>query len=151
MKPSWPRPESRSQTLPSWSRGECGIDRPSATTALVVTSMSMPPSARRSRHPSATFEAVVEAKELEMGGEEQRSAVLGDAEPHAARKGPLEDGEASVGLGAEQEQLACLVCGDRQADPRTREPLGEIARAGERELLFLDKRLVVQGSVPSAR
>src|SRR4029453_13332766 len=42
---------------PSLRRGEWGIERPSQMISFVSTSMTSPPAARRSRQPSATFDA----------------------------------------------------------------------------------------------
>ena len=54
--PSSPVPELRSQSSSRCHRGEWGIDRPSQTIALAATSITTPPSVRRSRQPSITSE-----------------------------------------------------------------------------------------------
>jgi hypothetical protein len=45
-------PDSSSQSAPPCWRGECGIEKPSATMRSLVTSITTPPSVRRSRQPS---------------------------------------------------------------------------------------------------
>ena len=50
-----PFPDSRTQSLPSCQRGECGMDRPEATTRSVVTSTMTPDVPLDSRQPWAVF------------------------------------------------------------------------------------------------
>ena len=49
--PNVPVPDSSSHSRPSYQRGECGIDRPAAITALDGTSSSTPPLRLFSRQP----------------------------------------------------------------------------------------------------
>src|SRR5690606_8086671 len=51
-QPRCPVPALSTHSLPFAQRGECGIDRPSQTISSVSTSMTTPPSWRRSRQPS---------------------------------------------------------------------------------------------------
>ena len=51
-QPRWPVPAFSSHSLPLCQRGECGIDSPSQTISSVSTSITTPPSWRRSRQPS---------------------------------------------------------------------------------------------------
>src|SRR4051794_13895554 len=51
--PSVPAPDSHTHSFPPCSRGECGIDRPEATTSPLGTSSSTPPLALFARQPAA--------------------------------------------------------------------------------------------------
>ena len=51
--PSVPDPDSHSHSLPPCQRGECGIDRPRATTSPVGTSSRQPPWDLFARQPPA--------------------------------------------------------------------------------------------------
>src|SRR5262245_20662211 len=79
---------------------------------------------------------VVEAQKLILGRQHKRARVGSDAQPHAAREGALEHGEAAAGLEPDQEQLAGLVGGEGEARARAREPVGIMPRRGQRELLL---------------
>jgi hypothetical protein len=66
------------------------------------------------------LERVVEAPELEQGAEVERRRA--GAEAHGAVEGALEDRQPSIGLQADQEQLAGLVGGEGEARSPLREP-----------------------------
>lgn len=55
-QPNSPLSELSSQSLPSCNLGECGMERPWAIILSVVTSITRPPSTRRSRQPSEASE-----------------------------------------------------------------------------------------------
>ena len=75
---------------------------------------------------------VLEPPELIQRGHPQTVTVR--AQPHAAAEGALEDRESSVGLQPDQEQLAHLIGGERQAQPLLRQPRGELPGRGKRHL-----------------
>jgi hypothetical protein len=52
---SAPRPDSSTHSRPRYSRGECGIDRPRATTSPLSTSSTTPPVRLFARQPSRTL------------------------------------------------------------------------------------------------
>jgi len=79
----------------------------------------------------AGLERVVEAPELVEGREVELAAVRGQA--HGAVEAALEQGQPSVRLQAEQEQLAGLVGGAGESDVLLGQPGGELARGQQLE------------------
>ena len=77
---------------------------------------------------------VVEPPELVERREIELAAVR--AEAHGPVEGALEDGEAAVGLEAEQEELAGLIGGEGQGQPLLGHPGGELARGRDLEARF---------------
>src|SRR5262249_53751054 len=72
---------------------------------------------------------------------------------HAAREGALDDSELTVGVAADDEELAGLVGGEGKADLLLGQPGAEMARAGDLDPGFgLDGAVRVgQGSLPRGR
>ena len=80
---------------------------------------------------------VVEAENLKLGREQECAAVLARRHPHAAGEGPFEHRNPPRRLDPDEEDLAGLMGREGEARPRPREPLGEMPRTRESELLFL--------------